>query len=82
MLVFKKWSFSIDRNLEGATVSMHDQLRNNIPVKLEAINNGYGLNTLVWEPEINSSTLPAETILTVTVTLKDGKVWEYEVMIL
>jgi hypothetical protein len=82
MLIFKKWSFSIDRNLEGATVSMHDQLRNNIPVKLEAINNGYGLNTLVWEPEINSSSIAAETILTVTVTLKDGKVWEYEVKVI
>jgi hypothetical protein len=48
--VFSRWSFAYhDADLSGATVAM---TRNGatIPVHLEQVKNGFGENTLVWEP--------------------------------
>ena len=82
MLIFKKWSFSLDRPLEGALVTMRDQQGTNIPLKLEVPINGYGFNTLVWEPEIKLDAYTNGSIFTVVVTLKDGKMFTYEVKLM
>lgn len=82
MLLFKKWSFSIDRNLEGAVVSMKDEKGNEVPLKQEAVVNGYGMNTLVWEPEITPARLGEQTVYFVSVKLKDGTVYNYKVIVI
>lgn len=82
MMVFKKWSFSMDKNLKGATVTMKDQSGADVPLKLENPVNGYGLNTLVWEPQINTATLPDDSSFSVTVKLADGSTYQYTVNII
>ncbi len=82
MLVFKKWSFSIDQNTEGAIVTMKDASGNDVELKQETNANGYGLNTVVWEPKINAATLTDNTAFTVTVKLKNNKTYTYTVNII
>lgn len=82
MLLFKKWSFSIDRKLEGAVVTMKDASGNAVPLKQEAVVNGYGLNTLVWEPQINPTQLTDNSIFIVTIKLADGKTFTYKVILI
>ncbi|MES2618245.1 MAG: hypothetical protein V4613_10220 [Bacteroidota bacterium] len=82
MTLYKKWSFSIDRKLTGATVTMKNGKGENIALKIEPLANGYGLNTLVWEPEINAATLADNEEFTVTVKLGDGKIFTYKVTII
>ncbi len=82
MLVFKKWSFSIDQDMEGALVTMKDgsgtavELKQEIPVK------GYGMNTLVWEPQINVISLADNSSFTVSVELKNKKTYTYVVNVI
>lgn len=82
MLVFKKWSFSIDQPLEGAVVSMKDGSGAAVELKQEAIVNGYGMNTLVWEPQINVMSLADSSKFTVNITLKNKKTYTYVVSII
>jgi roadblock/LC7 domain-containing protein len=82
MLVFKKWSFSLDQNLQGAVVTMKDASGQTVNVKQDAYVKGYGMNTLVWEPEINMAALTADASYTVTVKLASGKVYTYVVKII
>lgn len=54
-LVARRWSFSLgSADFSTAEVSMK-QNGKAIKLKLEAVSNGYGSNTLVWVPEINNS---------------------------
>jgi hypothetical protein len=82
MLVFKKWSFSIDQPLEGAVVSMKDGNGAAVELKQEAIVNGYGMNTLVWEPQINAMSLADNSSFTVSVVLKNKKAYSYVVNVI
>lgn len=79
LLVFKKWSFTLDAELKGATVSMKDHTGNAVTLKLEEVSNGYGFNTLVWEPELN---LASSMDYTVTIKLANGKTFQYKVNII
>jgi hypothetical protein len=82
MLAFKKWSFSIQQNLKEATVTMKTNTGETIPVVLEKIENGYGLNTLVWEPKLNEIQWNNETIFNITIQLKNGKNYSYKTRLL
>jgi hypothetical protein len=82
MLVFKKWSFSIDQVLEGAVVTMKDGSGAAVELKQESIVNGYGMNTLVWEPQINVMSLADNSSFTVTVVLKNKKAYSYVVNVI
>jgi tetratricopeptide (TPR) repeat protein len=79
MLVFKKWSFSIDQNLQGAVVSMKDKDGKSVELKQEPYTAGYGLNTVVWEPSINLTT---DMDYTVSIKLNSGKTYSYVVNII
>lgn len=79
LLVFRKWSFTLDAQLKGATVTMKDHTGNDVPLKLEEVSNGYGFNTLVWEPELN---LASSMDYTVTIKLASGKTFQYKVNII
>jgi tetratricopeptide (TPR) repeat protein len=79
MLLFKKWSFSIDLPLGGATVQMTDQDGFEIDLKQETLADGYGLNTLAWEPSISIANITAETSYTVKVKLKNSQTFTYTV---
>ncbi|MBC7425570.1 MAG: tetratricopeptide repeat protein [Bacteroidia bacterium] len=78
MLLFKKWTFSLDKNLVGALVTMKYAGGDAIELVQEEIINGYGLPTIVWEPKITAAEATDKPI-EVTVTLKNGKVYKYEV---
>jgi hypothetical protein len=82
MLAFKKWSFSIQQNLKDATVTMKTNTGETIPVVQEKIENGYGLNTLVWEPKLNEIQWNDETIFNITIQLKNGKNYSYKTRLL
>lgn len=82
MLVFKKWSFSLDNQLKGASVAMKYANGETINIKTEPLENGYGLNTLVWEPEINTTKLSGDTTIIITITLANKKTFSYTVTII
>lgn len=57
-LVFDRWSLSVpSANFSAATVTMTDSNGNSIPCNIvSSTDNGYGDNTIVWEPSgINTS---------------------------
>ena len=54
----------------------------NVPLKQEALADGYGLNTLVWEPEINAQALADNDEFTVSVKLGNAKVYNYKVVVI
>lgn len=76
MMVFKKWSFSMEQNFDKATVSMKNSKNENIELKIEPVANGYGLNSIVWEP---TTTILENETYTVTVKLMNGKTYNYQV---
>lgn len=82
MFMFKKWSFSIDRNLKDAVVTMKNSEKQNIELKQESIANGYGLNTLVWTPQINPAEVTENSVFFITVKLGDGTTYNYTVSFL
>lgn len=79
MLIFKKWSFSLDVDLSGAIVSMKDASGNSIELKQEPYTVGYGMNTLVWEPSIPAASLTDGSWFQVSIRLKNGKTYSYKV---
>lgn len=82
MLIFKKWSFSIDLDLNGATISMKDGSGQAVELKQEPYTAGYGMNTIVWEPTIPAASLTDGSVFHVTVKLKSGKTYQYTVKII
>jgi hypothetical protein len=79
MLAFKKWSFSLDVDLAGATVKMSNSKGQSVELNQENLSQGYGINTLVWEPKINMNQLENEAVFTVIIQLKNGKNYTYRV---
>lgn len=52
-LIYPRWSFSHpDADFAGATVSMRAGDGAALPLSVQPVVNGYGLNTLVWEPDL------------------------------
>ncbi|MCC6818298.1 MAG: hypothetical protein IT245_05365 [Bacteroidia bacterium] len=82
MLVFKKWSFSIDLDLKDASVSMKDANGQMISLNQEPYAIGYGMNTIVWEPNINVATLSDDALFHITIKLKNGKTFNYTVKVI
>jgi len=60
MLAFPRWSFSYPRaDFKDATVTlMKDGSRINLAIR--NVKNGYGENTLVWEPAANTHQKPSQ----------------------
>jgi len=79
MLCFSKWTFSIFDNLEGATVKVKNESGKEIPVKVEPLVFGYGMPTLVFEPEFELDKSNKDQKFEVTVKLKSGKTFTYSV---
>ncbi len=75
-LVFPRWSLSRkDADFSSATVEMIVDGKS-VPIKIENVANGYGLNTLVWEPVSVVDTIdPEEVSIEIHVgnVLLDGK---------
>lgn len=60
-IVFPRWSFSYHAaDFSSATVTM-STTSGNVPVAIQPVVNGYGLNTLVWEPTITVGAGPDKT---------------------
>lgn len=80
MMVFDHWSFSVYRDLKGATVTMK---RDGQPVKMvqQALTSGYGMPTLVWTPEIDTKKIDKETKFDVSIRLSDSSVFNYQVYV-
>jgi hypothetical protein len=68
-VVFPRWSFAIDdADFTGATVVMSTDGQV-ISVTLQPVVNGYGENTLVWEPDLFFGASPtSDTVYDVTVS--------------
>ncbi len=67
-VVFPRWSFAYAQaDFSSATVEM-STAGGNIPLTLQPVVNGYGENTLVWEPALSFGSPPgADTTYTVVV---------------
>jgi hypothetical protein len=67
-VVFPRWSFAYAQaDFSSATVEMSTEGQN-VPLTLQPIVNGYGENTLVWEPALSFGSPPsADTSYTVAV---------------
>lgn len=78
MMLFKNWTFSIYRNLKDAKVEVRQDGKP-LTVKVEPYVAGYGAPTLVFQPEFNKVTLPDKSNFDVTVTLSDGRKYNYTV---
>jgi hypothetical protein len=80
-LVFPRWSFSIpDADLSNAIITMTNN-KNNVTLSKEPYQNGYGDNTVVWVPQITSSTTDVKYTVTITNVLVGGiaKSYTYDV---
>ncbi|MCB9262966.1 MAG: CAP domain-containing protein [Flavobacteriales bacterium] len=81
MLVFDYWSFSTKQDLKGATVTMKKG-NENIPLKTQELVDGYGLPTLVWKPEFNAKDITEDTVVAVSVQLRNGRKYDYKVKVM
>ena len=79
MLCFSKWTFSIFDNLESATVKVKNEAGKEIPVKVKELVMGYGMPTLVFEPEFELDKSDKDQRFEVSVKLKSGKTYTYSV---
>jgi uncharacterized protein YkwD len=72
-VVFPRWSFAYDEaDFSAATVAMSSDGQP-ITVLVKSTVNGYGENTLVWEPQVNFGVPPAADT-TYEVTISDVKI--------
>ncbi len=80
-LVYQRWSFSKGgAKFNEAIITMTDKNGNNIPLITEKIENGYGDNTIVWVPEINTWNTQGEDLLyhvKIQNVLKGGNYFDY-----
>lgn len=81
MMIFPFWSFSLQQDLSGATVTMQTG-ETPIPLQVFDLVDGYGMPTLVWKPEIDLNTITKNQFVDVSVTLKNGRKYEYQVNIM
>jgi len=74
-LVYNRWSFSKpNANFSQATIKMTDAFHQDIPLKILPVTNGYGDNTIVWEPEIPLDWLTGPYDEPITVTVSEVKI--------
>lgn len=78
MMMFSNWTFSIYRDLKDATVSVKQDGKV-LDVEVEPFLRGYGAPTLVFKPAYNKAALPDKSDFEVTVTLSDGRKYNYTV---
>jgi hypothetical protein len=80
MLVMDKWTFSLDADLKDATVGITDETGAKVDatVTLQAAPQ-LKLQTLVIKPAQDLGTKTAGTTWKVKVTLKNKKVYDYQV---
>jgi len=81
MMVFRYWSFSIDQQLKGSTVTMEIDGKP-VPLYLQEFEDARRLSTLVWEPEFNFKTITSDTKVNVTVTIPNGRRYSYIVKVM
>jgi tetratricopeptide (TPR) repeat protein len=81
MMVFRYWSFSINQDLKGATVTMTID-GNSVPLYIEDFEEGHRLPTIVWEPDFVFRTIKKDTKVDVTVTLPNGRRYSYTVKVM
>jgi tetratricopeptide (TPR) repeat protein len=81
MLAFDNWSFSLHKDMNGAKVTMTTSEGFQIEVNQFDYKPGYGLPTLVWKPEIDL-TQKGDLKYIVEITLADGEVYKYDVMLI
>ena len=76
---FKYWSFSAYRDFKDAKVVMINSATNEkVKCEIQPLENGYGMPTLVWSPEIKRITKESQRFL-IEILFKDGKKISYEV---
>jgi hypothetical protein len=81
MMAFKHWSFSIDQDIEGASVVVREN-GSMIPLKIMPTFEGYGMPTVAWVPEVSFANMKEDRIFTVEVTLRNGRKYVYTVNIM
>ncbi|MBO6516689.1 MAG: CAP domain-containing protein [Bacteroidia bacterium] len=81
MMVFNHWSFSLKQDLTDAVVTMTAG-EDSIPVQVFDLVDGYGLPTLVWQPQTDIKSLPHNTEVLVGIELKNGRKYTYTVKII
>ena len=86
-LVYSRWSFSKKgANFSSSNITMTGENNASIEFTIEEIENGYGDNTLVWNPQINLYNTELGTDLYFQVSIDSVKVgaeyhtYEYEVL--
>jgi hypothetical protein len=77
IVVFKNWSFSIYRDLKGATVTMTEKGKP-VALKQHPLVEGYGMPSLVWTPEITLDK-NEDREFEVSIKLLDGRLYKYKV---
>lgn len=78
IVVFKNWSFSIYRDLKGATVTMTEKGKP-VALKQHPLVEGYGMPSLVWTPEITLDK-NEDREFEVSIKLLDGRLYKYKVI--
>lgn len=81
MMVFRYWSFSINQELKGSSVTMEIDGKP-VPLYLQEFEDARRLSTLVWEPEFNFKTITSDTKVNVTVTIPNGRRYSYIVKVM
>lgn len=81
MMAFRYWSFSLSQDLSGATVELFEN-GEQVAIKQQELVVGYGMNTLVWEPQTSFKEMEADRQFRVVVKLTNGRIYEYDVTIM
>ena len=85
-VVYPRWSFSYAKaDFSAATVTM---TQNGVPVSVavQPVGNGYGENTLVWEPNISISAPSSDVVFHITINQVGGNgipsTFDYDVIMI
>ncbi len=80
MFAFDKWSFSLFDDLNDATVKVVDAKKNTVETKILPFVDGYGMPTIVFEPQIElNPENKNDQVFWVEVVLKNKKKFNYQV---
>lgn len=85
-VVYPRWSFSYAKaDFSSATVTM-TQNGSPVTVDIQLIGNGFGENTLVWEPDISLSAPTSDVVFHVTISQVGGtgvpSTFDYDVIMI
>jgi uncharacterized protein YkwD len=78
LMLFTNWTFSIYRDLTNAKVEVIQDGKV-LEVQVEPFLRGYGAPTLVFKPKYDKTALVDRSTFDVTVTLSDGRKYNYSV---